>query len=352
MMSVANDNFASPLPDRKAKEARELKRSKKRKRQAQDESDSLPTVKKHKSKSQAPLPKTPDTPSNISIPQERSPFQQQTASLYLPLPPIAQSHPLQGICAEHLSPLILTYYSPLRGVIISFHNARLSTDAQQDPSGQDEPVLAQAIDEYAAPHVWVVVDFLLFRPQRGNAIEGWINLQNEGNIGLVCWNFFNATIERKRLPKEWKWIPGGLDLGGAQRKKKKLKGSERSDPMDIDHEDILPQINGVHDIEGHFEDGDGRRIQGLMHFLVKDVESSRSSGGDTGFLSIEGTLLGEAEERRLRESETKHDFSRGTRHVRKEHHVANGMSGALASEGNEQHMDADIPEKSRRKSAH
>lgn len=339
-MSVANDDFASPPPDRKAKEAREHKRSKKRKRQPEHESDSLPIVKKHKSKSQAPTSETTDTPSKISFSQTKSPFHQQTASLYLPLPPIAQSHPLQGICAEHLSPLILTYYSPLRGVIISFHNARLSTDAQQDPSGRDEPVLAQAIDEYAALHVWVVVDFLLFRPQKGDPIEGWINLQNEGNIGLVCWNFFNATIERKRLPKEWKWIPGGLDLRGAQSKKKKLKGSERGDPMDVDHEEILPQINGVHDIEGHFEDGDGRRIHGLMHFVVKDVESSRGSGGDTGFLSIEGTLLGEVEEKRLRDSETKHDLARGTKHGRKKHHVAHAISDA-------QHMDEDTPEKSR-----
>ncbi|KAI4231154.1 MAG: hypothetical protein LQ349_005792 [Xanthoria aureola] len=339
-MSVANDNFASPTPDRKAKEAREHKRSKKRKRQPEHESDSLPIVKKHKSKRQAPPSETTDTPSKSAFSQAKSPFHQQTASLYLPLPPIAQSQPLQGICAEHLSPLILTYYSPLRGVIISFHNARLSTDPQQDPSGRDEPVLAQAIDEYAALHVWVVVDFLLFRPQRGDAIEGWINLQNEGNIGLVCWNFFNATIERKRLPKEWKWIPGGLDLRGAQSRKKKLKGSERNDPMDVDHEEILPQINGVHDIEGHFEDGDGRRIQGLMHFVVKDVESSRGSGGDTGFLSIEGTLLGEVEERNLRDSETKHDLSRGTKHFRKKHRVGHAISDA-------QHVDADTPEKSR-----
>ncbi|KAL8850516.1 MAG: hypothetical protein Q9221_004564 [Calogaya cf. arnoldii] len=345
-MSVANGDVASPIADWTSKETHEHRKPKKRKRQAQDELISPPTVKKHKSKSQTHLSDIPDIPSNIPTSKERYPFHQQTASFYLPLPPIAQSHPLQGICAEHLSPLILTYYSPLRGVILSFHNARLATDAQQDPSTGDEPVLAQAIDEYAAPHVWVVVDFLIFRPQRGNAIEGWINLQNEGNIGLVCWNFFNATIERKRLPKEWKWIPGGLDLRGTQRKKKKLKGSERSDPMEIDDEQISPQSNGVHDIEGHFEDGDGRRIQGLVHFLVKDVESSRSSGGDTGFLSIEGTLLGEVEERKLRESETKNDLSRGTKHVRKGHHVA------LISEGDEQHMDADVPGKSRPKSSH
>ncbi|KAL9000969.1 MAG: hypothetical protein Q9169_000453 [Polycauliona sp. 2 TL-2023] len=347
-MSLANEGSDTSIPQRNAKETHKVHKSKKRKRKAQDESESPPTVKKHKSISQAPVREIQDTPPATSAPESRSPFHQQTASLYLPLPPIAQSHPLQGICAEHLSPLILTYYSPLRGVIISFQNARLSTDALRDSSVPDEPVLAQAIDEYAAPHVWVVVDFLLFRPQRGNDIEGWINLQNEGNIGLVCWNFFNATIERKRLPKDWKWIPGGLDVGGAKRKKKKLKGSERKDVVHSDDEEILPQINGVHEIEGHFEDGDGRRIEGLMHFLVKDVESSRSSGGDTGFLSIEGTLLEETEERRLRESETKQELSRSAKHVRR-HHVVNAVSGALVPEGDGEHSNADTAGMSRRK---
>ncbi|KAL8671263.1 MAG: hypothetical protein Q9168_004232 [Polycauliona sp. 1 TL-2023] len=352
-MSLANDNSRGPVTGRKTKKTHTHEKSKKRKRHVQDESDPPPTVKKHKSKSHAPTPELQDTPPplDVSPPEARSPFHQQTASLYLPLPPIAQSHPLQGICAEHISPLILTYYSPLRGVIISFQNARLSTDGLQDSSGQDEPVLAQAIDEYAAPHIWVVVDFLLFKPQRGNAIEGWINLQNEGNIGLVCWNFFNATIERKRLPKNWKWIPGGLDLGGAKRKRKKLKGSERGDPLTLDHEELLPQINGVHDIEGHFEDGDGRRIQGLMQFRVKDVESSRSSGGDTGFLSIEGTLLGEAEERKLRESEIKYELSRSTKHGRR-YHAADAVSGSSGIEGGERHANVDRLEKSQRNSVH
>ncbi|KAL8777718.1 MAG: hypothetical protein Q9213_007733 [Squamulea squamosa] len=350
-MSLENDSLGRSLLKAKTKEAHEHKKAKKRKRQTQESPESPLTLKKHKSKRRSHSVEIPNTRFNTLTPQESSPFHQQTASLYLPIPPIAQSHPLQGICAEYLSPLILTYYSPLRGVIISFHNARLSTDAQQDSSVQDEPALAQAVDEYAAPHVWVIADFLVFRPQRGNAIEGWINLQNEGNIGMVCWNFFNATIERKRLPKDWKWIPGGLGVGGSSRKKKKLKGSERNDQMDIDQEEALSQINGVNDIEGHFEDGDGRRIQGLMHFMVKDVESSRSLGGDTGFLSIEGTMLDELEERRLRESETSHELSRSRKHHCKERYMVNGMSGVLLAEGDES-MDAEIPQKSRRRSRH
>ncbi|KAL8802791.1 MAG: hypothetical protein Q9200_006458 [Gallowayella weberi] len=350
-MSVEQNDLSSLVPKSKRSDSHQPKRPSKRKREVQEETILAPALKKRKSKSQARQVENPGIPPKPSTPQEGSSFHHQTVSLYLSLPPIAQNHPLQGLCAEHLSPLILTYYPPSRGVLLSFSNVRLSTDSQERASGGAELTLARAIDEYAAPHVWVTADFLVFRPQRGNAIEGWINLQNEGNIGLVCWNFFNATIERRRLPKDWKWIPGGLDLGGPKKKKKKLKGSERSDPIDVDQEEVYSHLNGVNDIEGHFEDGEGRRVQGLIHFTVKDVESSRSSGGDNGFLSIEGTLLEESEERELRDSEIKLEISRGKRQQRSEHKGIYAMSGAAVVDEDEDTV-AGIPRKSRRKSAH
>ncbi|KAL8808188.1 MAG: hypothetical protein Q9182_000252 [Xanthomendoza sp. 2 TL-2023] len=350
-MSVEQNNLSSLNPKSTHSDSHQLhQRSSKRKREVQEETNLAPVLKKRKSKSQARQVETPGIPAKPSTPHEGSSFHHQTVSLYLPLPPISQNHPLQGLCAEHLSPLILTYYPPLRGVLLSFSNVRLSTDSQQRASGGAELTLARAIDEYAAPHIWVIADFLVFRPQRGNAIEGWVNLQNEGNIGLVCWNFFNATIERKRLPKDWKWIPGGLDLGGPKKRKKKLKGSERSDPMDIDQDEVYSHLNEVNDIEGHFEDGEGRRVQGLIHFTVKDVESSRSSGGDNGYLSIEGTLLEELEERDLRESEIKKEISRGKKQQRSEHERIYAMLGAAVVDDDEDTV-AEIPKKLRRKSA-
>ncbi|KAI4249624.1 MAG: hypothetical protein L6R40_000413 [Gallowayella cf. fulva] len=345
------DSHRGEVAKSKQQDAHEHQKVKKRKREAQEEIESPLAPKKRKSKSQVRHRESQNNPSEPSAPQPGSPFYLQTASLYLSLPPIAQTHPLQGLCAEHLSPLILTYYPPLLGVILSFHNARLSTDVSQDTNGGKDPVLAQAIDEYAALHVWVTADFLIFRPRRGNTIEGWVNLQNEGNIGLVCWNFFNATIEKKRLPGEWKWIPGGLEVGGPKKRKKKLKGSERVDVVDIDQEEVGAQVNGIDDIEGHFEDGDGRRIGGFISFTVKDVESSRSSGGDNGFLSIEGTFREETEERSMRESESKQEIARGKKQQRKEHDGVYAMAGAIVVDEDEDSA-AEIPKKLRRRSAH
>ncbi|KAL9579296.1 MAG: hypothetical protein Q9212_005192 [Teloschistes hypoglaucus] len=343
--------------DRSGHVGDEERKAKKRKRTGEEDTASPLPRKKHRSKkdsrpheTQVPRPEN----SIPAIPIESSPFHLQRSSLYLPLPPIAQAYPLQGLCAEHLSPLILTYYPPLRGVILSYHDARLATTPQQETTSQ-EPVLARAIDEYAAPHVWVTAEFLLFKPEKGDMIEGWINLQNEGNIGLVCWNFFNASIERKRLPSTWKWKAGN---SGAKASRRKLKGSESSGPVDVDHVGASEDANGVDHIDEYFEDGDGRRVTGLIQFRVKDIESSRSYGGDNGFLSIEGTLLDEAEEQELCVSDTRQVQSRGKRfrgaRGRRDRGKENGvvplMSGALDSRKEEAMVDK-VSHKSRHKNS-
>ena len=269
---------------------RARKSEKKRKREAAQKDTK--TKKRNLVKSSKTTNKGP----HLSHESSHSPFTVQKSSLYLSLSPIAQNRPLQGLCAEHLSPLILTYYPPLRGVVLSYNNAQLSNAPQQTTTSNHE-VYAETIDEYAASHVWITADFLLFRPQKGCLIEGWINLQNEGNIGLVCWNFFNATIAKNRLPRDWKWVSGGLNVRSS---KKKLKGSERSDRSDVPHGESNSQLNGLSEVEGYFGDGKGTRIQGLLQFTVKDVDTSRSTGGDNNFLSIEGTLLDEDEERNRR----------------------------------------------------
>ncbi|KAI4139585.1 MAG: hypothetical protein L6R39_006212 [Caloplaca ligustica] len=341
-MPVEDHEHTHSRSKAKRTERNDAKDVKKRKRSIQEDVESPTPKKKHRSSNRSHHVQTPVIPSKAPKGSGPSPFHRQTSSLYLSLPPIAQNHPLQGLCAEHLSPLILTYYPPLQGIILSFHDARLSTTPHQGSVTSGEAALAQTIDEYAAAHVWLTADFLIFRPQRGNKMEGWINLQNEGNIGLVCWNFFTASIERKRLPKNWRWIPGGLDV---KRSKKKLKGSEHSDQREADQTAVTPQPKGLIDAQGYFEDGDGRRLGGLIRFTVKDMENSRSSGGDSGFFSIEGTLLDEAQERKLRATEIADEKLRGRRHGREEPGGGYTMSGALV--GSSETGDAEeIPEKS------
>ncbi|KAL8740879.1 MAG: hypothetical protein Q9190_006462 [Brigantiaea leucoxantha] len=295
---------------------------KKRKRTAKEDTRSLLENKKLRTKQ---VPASTET-LNQSKTKSSSPFHQESCSLYLPLAPISQRHPLSGLCAEHLSPLILTYYSPVRGVILAYSNVKFSVGSQKPSKDDDEPTYALIVDEYASTYVWISVDFLIFRPQKGDTIEGWINLQNEGNIGLVCCNFFNASIERKNLPKNWKWVAVEMEVRSSKRK---LKGSERENASTSSAAVEALQRDGTRKSEGHFVDGDGRRVERLICFRVKDTETSRNSGRENSFLSIEGTLSSENSEQSLLEQEVIQQRSRSRRRTRQKGHTIHAMSGAL-----------------------
>ena len=297
--------FDSPQPKikkhRKLKDKDVEKSERKRKRVAVNEIKSglASPTRKHKSSQLPDTPRAQSKPTTEVQGELVSPFYQQTSSFYLTLPPISQKHALQGICAEHISPLILTYYPPFHGVIISYSNARLSTDPQ---IGSSKPAYARAIDEYASSFIWLTADFVIFKPQKNSMIEGYVNLQSESTIGLLCLNFFNASIERKRLPKEWKWIPGGM-RAPRKRKLKKAARDVMSDSEGAEVEEVDLNEQDLGDAEGFFQDQAGKRVEGLLRFRVANVDTSKSMDRETGFVSIEGTMLSDDDERQLLEQE-------------------------------------------------
>ncbi len=220
----------------------------------------------------------PKSPTNSTL---DSPFYKHTSSLYLPISPVTQLFALEGLCAEHLSPLLLTYHRPFGGVVLSYSNPRLSENPT--PSPTKTTVLAKAVDAYAMSFIWLTADFLVFKPKRGQVIEGWINLQNESHLGLVCWNLFNASIERRRLPRDWKWSGIGGRMSGGRR-----EGDGEGAGGAVEKE--AREERG----QGYFVDGMGRKVEGLIRFKVRDAETAYSYG--KGFLTIEGTMLVDEEE--------------------------------------------------------
>ncbi|MCJ1309458.1 hypothetical protein MMC25_003118 [Agyrium rufum] len=262
------------------------------------------------------LSATSDDQSQTQGPQssDQSPFHLITSSLYLPLSPIALRQPLEGICAEHLSPLILTYCSPFRGVILSYCNVRLSEELHREDPEPHSQILAQSINEYAVSFIWVTADFTIFRPQKDGLVQGWINLQNEGHIGLVCWNLFNASIERRRLPSEWKWIAVGS--GSTQTRTKPKEVPNRQSTVIANSENVI-EGDAVHtraEAQGYFEDENGHKVEGELMFRVKSFKTSRGSDREKGFMSIDGTLLSRDQELRLTADDLEHrrrNLSRG-----------------------------------------
>lgn len=269
--------ISSPAKDKSDRKHKSKDGKEKKRKRTQEEDGQKHKSKKHRHDKSADTEEidveekaaAPVQAKNLESPEE-SPFHVQTSSLYLPLAPISQRTPIEGICAEHLSPLILTYYPPFHGVILSYSNPRLAEKPFQNDGAH---VMMKSTDEYAVSWTWVTAEFMLFKPTRGGWLEGYVNLQNEGHLGIVCWNLFNASIERQRLPKDWKWV-GTEDLEG-----------------DGYAED------GV----GYYVDGAGTKIEGIVKFRVKDIESSHDR--ERGFLSIEGTMLEDKEENELLEEE-------------------------------------------------
>ncbi|PGH06259.1 hypothetical protein GX51_02456 [Blastomyces parvus] len=280
---------------------------------------------------------------------ESSPFHLITATLYVPLSPISISptHALSSLQAEHLSPLLLTYYPPLRGIVLAYSNASISSSAPSPTSppathNPDEDLnpqpltLAVSAGEYGVLYVYLTATFLIFRPERGQPLEGWINVQSDGFLGAVVYNLFSVGIERRRLPADWEWVGPGeesttstLETTATSKKSSGTDDDDDDDNEDKDsdfdsdkenfrplpatssamldmgtqhqsHEGVEPPFEAFEDAAaGYFRTRSGRRVRGMVRFHVRDVDVIPGAEHDKGFLSIEGTMLSPEEEAKL-----------------------------------------------------
>ncbi|PLB37700.1 DNA-directed RNA polymerase I subunit RPA43 [Aspergillus candidus] len=307
---------------------------------------------KSKEKSSSSSSKKHGVAASAAAPSATSPYVLTTATMYLPLSPISISptHALASLCAEHLSPLLLTYYAPLQGIVLAYSNTSISSSppSSSTPSEPADPspqplTLATTAGEYGVLYVYLTATFLVFRPQRGQILEGWVNVQSEGFLGAVVLNLFSVGIERKRLPSNWKWVPPGEEYeegeestGTAEPQKDKPaaattsedEDSEPSAAFDAEKEHFNPvtlasDSNPLADemmteengdaagagadddaaAEGYFQSVSGHRVRGTVRFRVVDIDIIPGSERDHGFMSIEGTMLTPEEEAKVLEDE-------------------------------------------------
>jgi DNA-directed RNA polymerase I subunit RPA43 len=177
--------------------------------------------------------------------------------------------------------------------------------------------MARSADEYGVLYVYLTATFLIFRPQRGQTLEGWVNVQSEGFMGAVVLNLFSVGIERKRLPTSWTWVAPGEDGETSESAVKDLTTDDESGansvPPSFDAEkelfqpaalaadelDIEGEAEEEEDASGHFQSVSGHKVRGNIKFRVVDIDVIPGSERDRGFLSIEGTMLTAEEEEAL-----------------------------------------------------
>lgn len=325
------DNDDTPRKSKKAKDGKEGKESKKEKRDRSDKKDKKSKDKDGKEKkdkkaktakkdeaSSTPAPQTAghlnrssDDPDNAVFP-----FFTQTVSLWIPLYPLGFDKPITSAASQHLAGLVNHYAPQLGGYLLAYRNVNLSeTAARADPRNpptDSTPATLTSVDEYAVGFGWMTADVDLFVPSRGAWLEGTVILQNEGAIGVSCWDKFNASIEAARLPTGWQYveledIEGGQASGnddmdtaadGAQEGEGEDEGEEAQEQGQgqqgqTDTESVAPL-----QATGYWADADGRPVEGKIRFRIKDFDVGLA--GDNGYIAIEGTMLGADDERALR----------------------------------------------------
>ncbi|KAF4429608.1 hypothetical protein F53441_13991 [Fusarium austroafricanum] len=240
--------------------------------------DMPPPAKPSKSKDNVYQP--PDIPANPQFP-----FFTQTVSLYEPLFPIGWAQPVTQCQYQHLKHLQNKYVPSLRGVLLDYKNVAFGEHPGRNGAAMDDesPATVMSKGEAAVGFGWITADVDLFVPSRGAWMEGSVNLQTEGHIGVVCFGKFNASIEARRLPPDWKWIPNEApEAQGFE---------ETASVITSDDHGVVRQLHST----GFWADGNGDKVKGKIRFRIRNFDVGTS--GETSYLSLEGTMLDKAGEK-------------------------------------------------------
>ncbi|KAI6784064.1 uncharacterized protein J7T54_004610 [Emericellopsis cladophorae] len=251
----------------------------------QVDSDSKPASKPNKIHQPSDIPSHPQFP-----------FYQQTVSLYEPIFPNGWAKPITGCESQHLRHLRNRYVPSLRGVLLDYENITLGEVPGRRGAARDDesPTLLTSKAEFGGAFGWMTADVKLFVPSRGAWMEGSVNLQTEGHIGVVCFGKFNASIEARRLPPSWKWVSDDDDNNGVSDE----TASVVTGAVPDEH-GVVRQIHST----GYWVDEAGDKVAGKTRFRIRNFDVGIS--GDSTYLSLQGTMLDRDSEKKLVAAEAK-----------------------------------------------
>lgn len=320
-MDVDGEPKATETPKKEKKKHREKKRKERSEAAETEDAESQPAAspekkhKKHKSTDKKEKKSkhhhrsavTPEKPTErkqaaretfVPDPKEY-PFFSQTFAQRIPVWPAAFDEPLTKTAREYLDPMLNRYSPKFRGVLLAYKNVNLSEAPRradpEDPPTDDTPVVLESVECYAPPFAWLTADLHLFVPSRGAWMEGVINLQSEGHVGVVCFDKFNASISRRSLPRGWTWVEQPEDeVQGEEPAAEEdpfVEGQEAAGGEGGKKAEEVSQLRS----SGYWLDQNGDKVTGKIYFRIKNFSSG--STGDYTYLSLQGTMLDDEAER-------------------------------------------------------
>ncbi|ORY68891.1 uncharacterized protein BCR38DRAFT_424612 [Pseudomassariella vexata] len=304
----------------------EKKKKKRNRKEKHEDTINTPTATMYTDAMDIDSPaKAPKSQAFGSSAEKPYPFFTQTISLYLPLFPSGMIEPVEGFADQHLKPLLNRYVPNLKGVLLAYRNPRVGErpgkgSLTEKSEGTADEAMLESVDEYAVVFGWLTVEVDIFKPARGAWLEGAINLQSEGHLGVVCWEMFNASIEAARLPQGWQWVDLMSDKGSTKTRAKHITFEDEAqlptpESANEDEDEVAAVPDNDADVDGdvtqtqlhttgYWVDEKGQKVRGKLRFRVKNYEVGVS--GDYGYLSIEGTMLDEEAEKQKVTDEMEH----------------------------------------------
>ncbi|PSK38829.1 hypothetical protein C7M61_002132 [Candidozyma pseudohaemuli] len=219
-------------------------------------------------------------------------FKVVRTKFYLSLAPCHLGNPINGIKAQHLEPLVMKYNAKARGVVLGYFNVTLSNDRDST----DKTSLVKVNDVTPFAFLWATVDLLIWQPQPGDVLEGYIYMQTQSHIGLLVHDTFNASIKVRNLPQEWEFVPSQADE----------YGEEQGDSG-----------NSKFRSYGYWTDENGTKVEGKIKFTVRNVNTAgRMVSLDGTLVSPESELDAQPVSHERRKSSTSAAASAGANHLR------------------------------------
>ncbi|ODV95324.1 hypothetical protein PACTADRAFT_50061 [Pachysolen tannophilus NRRL Y-2460] len=244
-------------------------------------------------------------------------FRKVTTSLYVSLAPSYIGNPIEGIKAQHLDRLVMTYFQPAKGVVLAYSNIKLNAENYSKDSEDNKISVAKIAYESPFAFMWITVDFLVWKPEIGDVVEGWIYMQSQSHIGLLIHDTFNATIKKNNIPSNWYFVPnqadeyleedekdgsndistegdnGGASNGGISVGIGAGTGTGAGSGSGSNDASISQVANGTSKFRsmGHWVDENNVPVEGKLRFTIKSLHTAGR------VVSVEGTLIKAGSER-------------------------------------------------------